>query len=97
MDSTEYSVEQHVLSNKHLKERNDNLATEKESLYQLRCKHRVEHDQLTFERVTDSVQHLGLSVQQIQEIDQLKQQNDRVRLSLLERHLQEKNLLRYKA
>ncbi|MCC5612784.1 hypothetical protein LC612_40370 [Nostoc sp. CHAB 5834] len=94
MMTKEHTAEQPLLLNKHLKEWNENLVSEKEALYLLRSKHGLARDELSFERVTDPHRRIQLLTQQAGEVDQLKQQANEIRLTLLERQAKEKNNLK---
>ena len=96
MATKEHTVDQPLLLNRHLKEWTDNLASEQEAFYQLRGKHGIERDQFTFERSTDTSRQRKLSTQQANEMAQLKQQTNELRLSIVERHAKEKNTLNRK-
>ncbi|MCK8495526.1 MULTISPECIES: hypothetical protein [Spirosoma] len=91
-----YSTQQQLLSNKHLKEWNDTTTAETEAFYQLQCKHKIERDQLAFDKITDTHQRSLLITQQSKEVGELKQQHSQKRDLIRECHLKEESALKRK-
>ena len=84
-----YTTQQRMLLNKQLKEWNDTITSETASLYQLRCQHTIERDQLSFEKNTDIRQHSALTNRQSRETDELKQRNNEKRTAIRDSHVKE--------
>ena len=91
-----YTIQQQLLSNKHLKERNDTITSETEAFYHLHCKHRIESDQLAFDKVTDTEKRRLVTTQQSKEAGELRQRNSESRALIRERHVQEESALQQK-
>ncbi|SFF00572.1 hypothetical protein [Spirosoma endophyticum] len=86
-------VEQKLLFNSQLKERNQNLTQEAAAQYSLRCKHKKEQDLLEMDWQATKSSRAVLAERQAQEWSELKQQCLDKRADLLQQHGQVRALL----
>lgn len=92
MANIRYQAKQKIISNKHLKEWNENLSLEKEALYSLRVKQKIEHNFLNIQETTVKEKE-NLLVKHKLEVTQLEEYQLEIRLAMQRRHYLEKNQL----
>ena len=87
MSDSKHEADRRVQSNRHLKERNENLRLEQQSHYALKAKHKQEQEQLRFKASSET--GIELKKRQAHEVNSLRYRQSQIRIALEKQQTQE--------
>lgn len=89
MSHEKHSGERAMLTNLHLKKWNENIALDIQGQYALEGKHHQERSQQSLVDGIPAESAVVLKTRQLEELHELKHQQDKKRIALSEQHVQE--------